>query len=185
MLTRRLSPLDDEGNWLTLWECEDMLNDWKTVRRPVSDAIRYHLDGYDYEWVAVVSPTDSAATPHEHIYLWVDDPDNEVDTSYLKPALEKHLDACQNAYEKHHRYNEDGSRGAITYRHCPERIDTPDHVSVDDGKQTTGAQYLASQLVHLALGDYYDNERDNPAMPLLDGGVLAWATHHKWFRGSI
>lgn len=174
MLTRRISPLDDNDDWLTPWECDAMLNGG-SVRRNVGRRLRYHLNSFTYEWAAVVSPTPVAGTPHEHIYLWINDPDNEVDTSYIVPALEKHLDACETAYEKHHRYRRDGSKGAITYRHDPE---------LTEGGNTSGAQYLASQLAHLTLGDYYDAEQDNPPEALLQGAALAWASPYDWFRSG-
>jgi hypothetical protein len=48
---------------------------------------------------------------------------------------------------------------------------------------TAGAQYLASQLPHLVLGDVYDGTGD-VAQARIDGGAIAWAATHKWVRSS-
>lgn len=127
------------------------------------------------EWVAVTSPTESAGTPHEHIYLWVDDPDDEVTTAHIVPALEKHLKHCVNAYEQHHKYRTDGSGGAITVRHDPE---------TKASGQTVGAEYVARQLAHLPIADVFDGNRDNPPQAKIEGAALAWASDFKWFRSS-
>lgn len=191
ILTRRLSPLDGAGDWLTPWECNEMLHGG-SVHRSVRRALNYHLGDFEFEWVAVTAPTTSAGTPHEHIYLWVDDPENSVTTDHIKPALEKHLKYCINAHEKHHQYRADGTGGAITVQHDPDlrkqshrkvakqvmRGNTPPYPN------TQGAQYLASQLVHLHVGDYYDSHQDDPPQALFEGAALAWASPYNWFRSS-
>jgi len=191
MLTRRVSPMDSADEWLTPWEIEEMLNGG-TVRRRVRECLDYRLGNYRFEWVAVTSPTRSAATPHEHIYLWIEDPENSVTTENIHPALEKHLDGCANAYERHHRHRTDGSHGAITVQHSPDlceqrndkvakRVasgDTPARAT------TRGAQYVASQLAHFPANNYFDPTKPDPPDTLLEGAALAWATPHKWFRAG-
>ena len=190
MLTRRLSPLDDAGNWVTPWECDDMLHGG-TIHRSVRGAINYQLEGFEYEWVAVTAPTTSAGTPHEHRYFWIDDSENSVTTDHLASALDKHLKHCANAYRRDHRYQADGMSGAITVRHDPPIVkEHPDKME-EIIKQTDtlepntrGAQYLSSQLAHLPLGDFYSDERENPPQALFEGAALAWASPRKWFRAS-
>lgn len=196
MVTRRLSPLDSSDRWLTPWECNEMLHGG-TVHRSVRNALDYELGTLEYEWLAVTAPTRSAGTPHEHIYLWIDDPDNEVTTDTLRSALDKHIKHCTNAHEKHHRYRTDGTSGAITVQHDPALIDTvPDEFfNITENSQTyaetgrvlhntRGAQYLASQLAHLPIGDLYAEDRDNPEEALFEGAALAWASPYNWFRTS-
>ena len=191
MLTRRLSPLDDNDNWLTPWECNEMLHGG-TVNKSVRQALNYQLGEFSFEWVAVTSPTRSAGTPHEHIYLWIDDPENDVTPNHLVSALGKHLKYCANAYQKHHPYRADGTDGAITVEHSPRIVESvPEKIhgilEETEGSarpNTAGAQYLASQLAHLPLADYYDGQRENPPDPLLEGAALAWASPHRWFRTS-
>jgi len=196
MLTRRLSPIDDSGGWLTPWECNEMLHGGG-VHKSVRRAIDYHLGDYRYEWVAVTAPTTSAGTPHEHIYLWVEDPADDLTTEHFAPALKKHLKYCQNAYEKHHQYRADGTDGAVTVQHDPDLFDRlPEgffsiskhsQTRAETGivyRNTRGAVYLATQLPHLHLGDYYNGQRDNPPQALFEGAAMSWISPHNWFRSS-
>lgn len=196
LLTRRLSPLDDDGNWLTPWECDELLHGGD-IHRSVRRALDYQLDGYDYEWVAVTAPTTSAGTPHEHIYIWIDDPNNTVGADHFSSALEKHLKHCENAYPEDHEYQDDGSHGAITYQHDPDQIGVtaiqfsavteqcPTYQECGIAYRTTqGAQYLASQLAHLPTANFYDHDEETPPQALFEGAALSWATDHYWFRTS-
>ena len=191
MVTRRLSPMDESGCWLTPWECNEMLHGG-CLHRSIRESINYQLGDFSFEWLAVTAPTRSAGTPHEHIYIWIEDPSDDVTTDHLKPGLEKHLKHCVNAYQKDHQYRTDGGDGAITIEHTPEIVtEIPDriHEVIDktDGSiywNTTGAQYLASQLAHLPLGDRYNGDRDNPPDELFEGAALAWASPYNWFRSS-
>lgn len=196
MLSRRLSPTDDTDSWLTPWECNEMLHGGG-VHRSVRDALNYHLDSFEFEWIAVTAPTRSAGTPHEHIYLWIDDPDNQITAEDISPALDKHLKHCANANEEHHQYRVDGTSGALTVQHSPALIDftpaeffsIPENSPTYDrtGKvlhNTQGAQYLASQLAHLPFGDYYKPQKQNPPQALFEGAALAWVSPYNWFRSS-
>jgi len=196
MLTRRLSPLDESGEWLTLWECNEMLHSGG-VHKSIRGALKYHLGHFEYEWIAVTAPTRSAGTPHEHIYLWIDDPDDDVTTEQIAPALDRHLKHCTNAHEKHHQYRADGTGGAVTVQHSPDLINSvPDEffsiaenspTYEDTGTvlhNTRGAQYLASQLAHLPVGDFYAKGRPDPPQALFEGAALAWASPRDWFRAS-
>jgi len=191
MLTRRLSPLDDDNNWLTPWECNEMLHGG-SVHRSVWCALRYQLEGFEFEWLAVTAPTRSAGTPHEHIYFWIDDPSNDVTTDHIAPALDKHLKYCINAHERHHQYRADGTDGAIRVQHDPDlRKQSHDNVAeqvirgnTPPRSNTLGAQYLASQLAHLPLADYYEQKRPTPPRALFEGAALAWASPYNWFRAS-
>ncbi len=191
MLTRRLSPLDDSGEWLTPWECDTMLHGG-SVRKSVRRCLNYQLGEYDFEYAAVTAPTRSAGTPHEHIYLWIDDPDDAVGVDSIAPALDKHLSNCANASERHHRFRTDGSGGAIRVEHAPPvRGDAPERFSeirewseTEPRPVTQGAQYLASQLAHLPVGDVDNPAEPNPPDALLEGAALAWASPNRWFRAS-
>lgn len=199
MLTRRLSPLDEGGNWLTPWECNEMLHGGK-VHRSLRQALNYELSkkhSFEYEWVGVTAPTESAGTPHEHIYLWIDDPGDDIETGHIKPALDKHLKYCNNAYEKDHWFPPDEGGRALTVQHDPALIEStpagiytilensPTYAETNRlPDNTRGAQYLASQLAHLPIGDYYNSDKPNPRTPLFEGAALAWASPRNWFRAS-
>lgn len=190
MLTRRLSPLDSAGNWLTPWECDELLHGG-TINRDIRRAVNYHLGGFEFEWAAVTSTTRTAATPHEHLYFWIDDPNDEIETDHFSPALDKHIKHCVNAYQDDHSYRADGTDGAITLRHSPPLIEeNPDKLlDVIDGDtparpNTRGAQYLASQLSHLPVSDACESDNPVPENTELDGGVTAWLSPHQWFRNG-
>ena len=174
MFTCRLSPLDGNGNWLTPWECDQMLHGGAS-QRSIRDALKYQLGEFEFGWVAVTAPTTTAGTPHDHYYVWIDDPENEITTDQIAPALNKHLKHCVNAYDQHHQYRRDGTDGAITYRHSPERTSQGN---------TEGATYVAKQLAHLPIGDYNNDEKPDPSDTLIEGAALAWASPFNWFRSS-
>jgi len=180
MITRRLSPIED-SHWMPPLKIDKQLHD-STVCRSVRRAWARVLDAYQFEYAAVSAPTSTAATPHQHIYLWIDDPDNQITASDFDPVLQKHLKHCPNAYPEDHEYADDGRDGTITVRHEPPLTD-PDPAG-EHQPITLGAQYLASQLAHLPLGDFYDETKEDPAEALLEGAAIAWASNHKWFRAS-
>jgi len=194
MVTRRLSPLDDTGEWLPPVAIDAQLHD-EAVMRSLTRSLRYHLDGFNFEYVGVTAATDSAATPHEHVFLWIDDPHDGVTVDHVAPALEKHVSKATNAHEGDHEYRDDGSTGAITVRHDPPLVDhVPDEggAIIEESKasdggsvpaNTAGAQYIASQLPHLVLGDVYESGQDT-SQARIDGGAVAWASPWKWTRSS-
>jgi len=185
MLTLREVPTDQDDRWMPPLQLDMMLNN-KKVTESVRKALNYRLGrkaGLEFEYVRVVAPTESAATPHEHRYLWVDDPDNVVNVEQIKPALEKHLKYCPEAHREHHPTDPQGENGAITIRHDPPLVDE-DSARGDDLRHTQGGQYLASQLPHLPLGDKFDPQKDDPKATLLEGGAVAWASSKRWFGAS-
>lgn len=44
--------------------------------------------------------------------------------------------------------------------------------------------YLATQLPHLHLGDYYNGDVENPPQALFEGAAMSWVSPHNWFRAS-
>jgi hypothetical protein len=201
LVTRRLSPLDDEGEWLEPLAIESQLHD-EAARRSFTRALRYQLRSYDYEYAAITATTESAATPHEHVYLWIDDPEDAIGVEHFEPAVEKHVARVPNAHEDDHQIQAEGNHGAVTIRHDPPLVDhVPDAVE-DDIEQirahseavgadesvpvnTAGAQYLASQLPHLVLSGVYDGTVDVHAEDArVDGAAIAWASQYNWLRSS-
>lgn len=186
MLTRRLSPIE-RGQWVTPYELDQRLH---SPDRSVNDALRYRLRDYAYEYLGVAATTDSAATPHEHIYLWIDDSDDEINPSLFTSLIEKHVTVVTGASGEKHRVGE-----AITVEHNPPLVDhVPNRISriLDDSTttadgsvpvNTAGAQYLASQLPFLPIGDVYcaDVEVDEA---VIDGATVAWVGAHDTIRSS-
>lgn len=187
LLSRRLSPISD-GKWITPFEIDERLHGGR-ANSSVTDSLKYHLREFEFEYVGVTATTDSAATPHEHIYIWIDDPENTITTSDFKPPIDLHIKYTE-ATPENHREGE-----AITVEHDPPLVNTePDKINhiqerslaADGGslpQNTRGAQYLASQLPHLSLAGRF-TESETIDQIQIDGGTIAWATRHKWLRSS-
>ena len=195
MVTRRLSPISDGGEWLTPLTIDQRLHD-DAVTRSMMNAIDYQLSDFDYEYVAVTAATDSAATPHEHILFWIDDPDDSITVDHFRSGLDKHTERVAGARPKDHPVHVDGRRGAITVRHDPPLADDVERDSISGILEasdvasdrsipihTAAIQYLASQLPHLVLGDVRDGTRDVDDARV-DGAAIAWASPHHWIRSS-
>jgi hypothetical protein len=191
MVTRRQSPLDDHGVWIKPVSLHSRLADtFGSVRK----SLNYHLGrkhGLEWEYLAVTALTASAATPHQHILLWVEDPADDLHRDMLQPAVDKHIASVATAT------HEDHGDGAITIQHSPDRVDhVPEAYSaileqtstVERGEfgpnvpaNTTVAQYVASQLPHLYLGHVLGEthgEQDN-LQTHLDGGAVAWCSPYR------
>lgn len=140
--------------------------------------------------------TDSAATPHQHILLWVEDPENKLASDMLQPAVDKHVASLATAEHEHH------GDGAITIQHSPDRVD---HVpaaysaireqtsTVECGQygpsvpaNTAVAQYVASQLPHLYLGHVLGESHGEQEHldTHLKGGAVAWASPYETLSSS-
>ncbi len=191
MLTRRQSPLDEHGEWIKPVSLHSRLADtFASIRK----SLNYHLGrkhGLEWEYLAVTAMTDSAATPHQHILLWVEDAENELHRNMLQPAVNNHVASVATAEHEHH------GQGAVTLQHSPDRVD---HVpaaysairdqtrTVEQGEfgpnvpaNTTVAQYVASQLPHLYLGHVLGESHGEQEHleTHLEGGAVAWASPYR------
>lgn len=187
LLSRRVSPISN-GKWITPFEIDERLHGNGT-NKSVVRSLRYHLRDFDFEYVGVTATTDSAATPHEHIYVWINDPNNTICASDFKPVIDKHT-RISGATEEDHLEGK-----AITVRHDPplvnsepDKIDLIQHQSLttDGGsvpKNTQGAQYLASQLPHVQYASQLNGGEEAKETDI-DGGAMAWATPHNSIRSS-
>jgi hypothetical protein len=172
MLTFRLSPTNVMGRQVIPLTLDSWIH---TPRESVMNALHHVLDKFTWDWIAVTAATKRWATPHIHLYLWIDDPGNEISTEMFEPAIEKHVDQCPTAYSNQHRYQE-----AISVEYEPETETIPWSSSDEHGGPvTTGCKYVSQQLPHLPLsrdGEVSDTE--------LQSGALAWASPYQWCRSS-
>lgn len=196
MLTRRRRATDGEGNFLQPYML-DLCLQLNNVRGKIRKALDYHLQEFAFEWVRDTAPTESAATPHEHWYIWIQDPQDEVTVEQIKPALDKHLKYVPGADEETHEVDSEGREGAITVRHQPPLVDEePDKAEAIRAAceetygaderilNTQGAQYLATQLAHLELGKAFGEMADESLDTLIEGSAIASATPSQWFGAS-
>ena len=108
--------------WLPPIKLDNRLHDsWRNVY----DALKYHLREFEWEYVAVTAPTESAATPHQHIYLWIRDPEDEVSVDHVCPAIDSHVRNTKGARSEDHPV-EAGESDAAVVQHDPPRVDAND-----------------------------------------------------------
>lgn len=193
LLSLRISPIEVEDGtrrWVEPVKLDQWLHSsWDNIKR----TMRYHLDGFDWEYLAITTTTTSAATPHTHVLVYVDDPDDEVSIEMVRSMVQSHVNNAQNAYESDHRVR-DGRDDAGNIRHDPPTVDVTDdrHLPVlksRDGEgfhpTTAGLNYIANQRPHWVLDNVYDGDSDvNTDSVLVDGGAIAWAAQHRWLKPS-
>jgi hypothetical protein len=126
----------------------------------------------------------------------VEDPDNELASDMLQPAVDKHVASVATAT------HEDHGQGAVTLQHSPDRVD---HVpaaysAIREQTVTTGsgeygpsvpantavAQYVGSQLPHLYLGHVLGESHGEQEHldTHLKGGAVAWASPYETLSSS-
>jgi hypothetical protein len=153
------------------------------------------LNDFEWEYAWIVSPTQTAATPHLHVYLWVHDPDDELTVEHCRPAVEAFCRNTPNAYLKDHPI-ETGASDAVVISHDPTGYDAVEDDTVlklyhdigDDAFQmnTAGFAYMLNQrpewaIKRIAKGTAtIDEERT-----MLEGAATAWASPKRWVGGSV
>ncbi|AXG08616.1 hypothetical protein DU484_01400 [Haloplanus rubicundus] len=190
-LSLRLSPIGRSGRWLEPVKLDNRLHDsWGNVR----DVLDYHLRDYDSEYVAITATTVSAATPHRHVLVYVDDPDDEVAVEVAQAAVDSHVRNTDGAFAEDHPV-EPGERDAGMVLHDPPRADEVSedtwlYVLDQRGREAfpmTAAtmQYVANQRPHWSLAPFCeDGKTGDPQSIKLEGGAIAWATPHNWLTSS-
>jgi len=148
MLSLRVDPVADGVRIPPVNLFEAIKDTWPTVW----ERLQYQLSGkrgLDYEYAVVVAGTDHWATPHLHIYLWVD---GQVDTSAFRPAVSAFVESCDFAPDDG--TGNDPDNGAVTIRGSGEQEFATDDVRQDmleqRGAATTGAHYIVNQLPHIS-----------------------------------
>lgn len=106
LLSLRLSPTDDAGEWLSPVSLDVALTEsWSGgTGRGVRGKIQYEIGtklGLDYDYVAVTAGTRDSATPHLHVLLWIDDPDREVTPDVVDTIVQKHRNHPQVLSDSH------------------------------------------------------------------------------------
>jgi hypothetical protein len=182
---------DPAQDWIEPVRLDERIHDsWESVR----ETLRYHLDEFeDWEYAWVVSTTDTAATPHLHVYLYVEDPDDELTVKHLRPAVESYVSNTIGAHPDDHRVSADESDAATVF-HDPETISyEPSQVrqilrEMDTDRfkpNTRGLAYLLSQRPDWALRRILTGQssRDDE-QTALEGAAIAWASPKKWLDSS-
>jgi len=155
LLSLRIPPADTGR--LTL------LTALKTAADATITQLRYRLqnapdapcDPNDWEYMAVFAGTEERATPHLHIYVWVD---GDVSRERFQPVVDKFVQTCKFAPDdgKGNRPN----KGAVSTRGNGDdevpRVDddilNPTECKYE-GRNSQGAVYVLTQLPHMSKVD--------------------------------
>jgi hypothetical protein len=151
LLSLRVPPMAN-GSYLPPLVALDALMDSLS---DVMAALRYRLREYDWEYARVVAGTDEFATPHIHLYLWID---GQPAFEELAPVVEKFVEKCSIAPDEGH--GNRAGEGALTIRYEQE---------ITPSGETAGIVYIAAQLPHIAFVEEMDNVS-------LDWGAVSHAT---------
>lgn len=193
-LSLRLSPIERHNGsrqWVHPLRLDARLADsWENVR-PV---INYHLRDYESHYATVIAGTTSAATPHRHVAVYVEDPDDEVGTDVAEAAVDSHVRNTVGATPEDHSV-EPGARDAGIVFHDPPLADGVPEESLRrvldyrDGEAfsvpTVPLYYALNQRPHWVLKNVRDGTNDiHVDDPLVDAGAIAWASTHRWLSPS-
>ena len=198
LFTFRISPIDvvdGQRYWATPWELDgDLHESWSNITGTLRYQLRDKL-GLNYEYLALTTATTIAATPHTHMIVWVDDPEDDVTLGECQSVVESHVNNCPRAVERHHPV-ESGKSDAAIVQHDP-------WISTYDGRGGTAKrimdahggewtkpntrvlEYAACQRPHWIIKNVYDGTTDiHRDSVLVDGGAVALARQRNWLKSS-
>lgn len=187
--TQPVAPSGDSNRrqWVPPTQLVNRLKDaWNGVRR----ALNRCFSDYDSRYLWVVAPTESAATPHKHIYVWVRDPDDETTVDHFRPVVQKFVEDTPTARAEHHPIGE-GESDAVVIQHEPEMCNdvSEDQISKiyhnrgEEGFKlnTRGLTYILTQRPEWALRRVYSEESTfEDEQITLEGAATAWTSSKKW-----
>ena len=154
MITLRQSPLDSNDKPIPPVTLRDRLSvSWQQVRGSVRSKLNYR--NLPYEYILVASGTKQWATPHLHIYYYIDDPDEVVTRRLFEESVAKHINEHSNVTRSMHKLRAD-NEGAITLHDEPDEATASSKWDEELGRYITptkGAVYLASQLPRMLTAD--------------------------------
>ena len=149
MISLRISPTQGD-HWIP--HVTMMEEVYQALRRRAMDRLRRQLSDHDWEYVAVIAGTDHFATPHYHLYLWID---GHVERDDFAGVVEAFVEDCKYAPS-----DGEGNRvddGAVTVQGPDEQQWATDEVRQDmleeRGPVTEGAVYVASQIPNITHPD--------------------------------
>jgi len=185
----RVSPIDRQNGqrrWIPPVTLDNRLADsWENVR----SVLNYQLRDYDREYVWITAATDSAATPHRHVLIYVEDSHNQIGIEIPRAAIDSFVANTIGAEASFHPV-ELGQRDAGIIFYDPPKADEAlknrnfEEYGGPFWIPTVPLYYMANQLPH-----WFKNVYD-PAHPIdtdsvqVDGGAVAWASQNNWVSCS-
>lgn len=166
-----LRPEPDDAGRLTLLDELDRSMDYVMyrLRQQLSGSVDAPLESDEWEYITVFAGTRIRATPHVHIYVWLD---GNVKQEIFDPVVESFVNNCQ--YAPCDGRGNVPAEGAVSVRgngddEIPRMDDAPG--------ESAGATYVLTQLPHLS------NPNEMATDELLHGATVdAWGGNH--FRRS-
>lgn len=157
---------------------------WKNARQ----TLYRNLSTYQrWEYVLVCSYTRSAATPHYHVLVYVEDPDSDLSISVARSAVDSYVRANEQADKQHHEVMKGDSDAGIVTHDVPQKCDkVPDEShrkvmayrnSAFPPVASAFLRYMMTQYPHWVLDHIWDGASDLHAHdPLVDGATISWAS---------
>lgn len=168
LLSLRIRPVRS-GQWLPPVTMMNAV--YQALRSRAMDRLRRQLSGKEWEYVAVIAGTEHFATPHYHLYTWVD---GEVKPQDFGGVVDAFVEDCEFAPD-----DGTGNRiedGAVTVEGPATRTLATDNavrrdLNEERGAPTAGAVYVASQIPNMAQADQATDAQ-------LEHGAVADAIEH-------
>lgn len=185
-LSLRLSPIRRENGrrrWIPPVALDSRLTDsWDNVY----DNLRNQLREYQYEYVFVTAATRSAGTPHRHVLVYVEDPDDDIDIEVARSAVDSFVRNTKGAEHADHPVNEGQSDAGNIYHDIPIAEEGMRHREGNPfGAPSVPLYYMALQLPHWVIKQVYDRTSDiNADSPKVDGAAAAWSSPNNWVGSS-
>lgn len=176
--------------WVPPLVLDDRLSDsWGYVR----DRLTAHLSDFEWEYCWVVSATESAATPHMHVYLWVRDSEDELSVDHLRPAVQSFVRNTRGASAEYHEVTA-GESDAAVVETTPKRQDISEEQAIhvfhqrgDEGfkRNTAGMAYLMHQRPEWTLRRILRGKSSvTGERRSLQGAAFSWASAKAWIGSS-
>ena len=190
LLSLRVSPIHRENGrrqWIHPVTLDSRIADsWENVRSTLS----YHLKDHWYEYVWITATTSSAATPHRHVLIYVDDPDDSVGIEVPRAAVSSFVNNTQGAEHGFHQVEPNQSDAGIIFHEVPtaEKAYKSHPVDYDPtawAKPSVPIYYMANQQPNWALKNLYDGTTNvSVDSTPIEGAAIAWCSPNKWFDSS-
>jgi hypothetical protein len=194
-LSLRQSPVEyNRGRrWIEPLRLRSELNKaWGNVRQTLYRKLS-KFDRWEYVWVC--SYTRSAATPHLHVLVYVDDPHDELSISTARSAVDSFVRANDYAEKRYHQVTKGESDAGIVAHSVPrddDRISDEsyrrvyEHRDGDVFKRTSSfLLYMMTQYPHFVLSHIWNGDSDLHAHdPLVDGATVSWASQFDEYGSS-
>ena len=138
--------------------------------------------------------TTSAATPHRHAVIYVDDPDDVIGIGVAESAVQSHVNNCEGAFPEDHPVEPGQSDAGMVFHEIPKADEVPEETLLDvfhaRGEQSFSLPsvplyYMSIQQPHWALKNVYDRTSDIHANSIhVEGAAIAWALSWKEYSSS-